>query len=164
MITQLAAPCWVASWDGDTRDDSQASYGGHYTEPGKIRGFEGFTDNQNACFHKGCDGIVVFGLDGYCPTCGDENVSEDDWEIREITPRRLPQPCWEADCDGPGCDVSLGDDDDEGSHYGTREAAAKTASENLWTIAENVALCGWCNGAHLAEMDKAFLKWGSSGE
>jgi hypothetical protein len=160
MITQLTAPCWVASWDGDTRDDKNASYGGHYTTPEKITGFEGFTDDQNACFHKDCDGIVVFGLDGYCTKCEDENVSEDDWEIREIVPRRLPRQCWEAVCDGPGCDVSLGDDDDEASHYSTAEAAAKTAGEHLWTIQENVTLCGWCNGGHLAAMDKGIPEMG----
>ena len=159
MITQLAAPCWVPSWDVDTRDDQTASYGGHYASPGKITGFEGFTDAHNACFHKGgCDGIVFFGLggDGYCPTCGDENVGDEDWEIREIVPRQLPQACWEAVCDGPGCGCTLGDDDDDiGQHYGSRESAAETARETLWTVAENVTLCGWCNGKQQAAIRRA---------
>lgn len=153
MITQLAAPCWVPSWDGDTRDDKAATYGGHYGEPRKIHGFEGFTDTQNACFHKGCDGIVVFGMGGgYCPTCEDENVDDGDWEIREIVPRQLPQPCWRVACDGPACGYELGDDDEAGSHYGTWDAAAKAARENRWTVAENVALCGWCNGEQEAAL------------
>ena len=155
MITQLAAPCWVPSWDDDTRDDAKAFYGGHYAGPGKITGFEGFTEAQNACFHKGCDGIVVFGMGGYCPTCEDENVGEDDWEIREIVPRQLPRACWKAACDGPGCGYELGDDDEAASHYATREGAAKAALENLWTITENVALCGWCNGQQEAALKKA---------
>jgi len=156
MITQLAAPCWVPSWNGDTRDGQTASHGGHYTEPGKITGFEGFTAAPNACFHKGCDGIVVFGLDGYCPTCGDENVGDDDWEVREIVPRQLPQACWEATCDGPGCGVVLGEDDDDmAGHYSTTDAAANVARENLWTVAENVTLCGWCNGKQQAALRRA---------
>ena len=156
MITQLAAPCWVPSWDGDTRDDQTASYGGHYAAPEKITGFEGFTDAQNACFHKGCDGIVVFGLGGgYCTSCEAENVGAEEWEIREIVPRQLQEACWEATCDGPGCDYALGDDDDEASHYGSRDAAAKVARENRWAVAENVTLCGWCNGEQAAAIRRA---------
>jgi hypothetical protein len=41
MITQLAVPCWVPSWEGDTRDDQTASFGGHYAEPEEIRGLRG---------------------------------------------------------------------------------------------------------------------------
>ncbi len=157
MITQLAAPCWVPSWDGDTRDGKTATYGGHYASPEKITGFEGFTDAQNACFHKGCNGIVVFGMGGgYCPTCEDENVGDDDWEIREIVPRQLPQPCWEATCDdGSGCGYRLGDNDEGGQHFSDREAAVKAAQENRWTVAGEVTLCGWCNGEQEAALDKA---------
>ncbi len=151
MITQLAAPCWVPSWDSDTRDDQTASYGGHYAEPGKIPGFEGLTDAQNACFHKGCDGIVVFGLgSGYCTSCENENVGDEEWELREIAPRQLPQACWEVTCDGPPCNYVLGDDDEAGNHYASRESAAEQARENRWTVAENVTLCGWCNGEQQA--------------
>jgi hypothetical protein len=156
MITQLTAPCWVPSWDGDARGDQTASYGGHYSGPGKITGFEGFTDAQNACFHKGCDGIVVFGLGGgYCTSCEDENVGDEEWEIREIAPRLLAQACWEVTCDGPLCGYVLGDDDEAGNHYGSRESAAERARENGWTVAENVTLCGWCNGEQQAAIRRA---------
>lgn len=148
MITQLAAPCRLPSWEGDTRDDQAASYGGHYAEPGKITGFEGLTDAQNAWVHRGCDGIVVFGLgSGYCTFCENENVGDEEWEIREITPRQLPRSCWEVNCDGPFCDYVLGGEDEAGSHYASRESAADCARESRWTVKENVTLCGWCNGA-----------------
>lgn len=160
MITQRIARCWVPSWEGDTRDAVAASYGGHYTEPGKIKGFEGFTDAQNACFHKGCDGIVVFGFDGWCTTCGQENVPDDDWELREIVPRQLPGACWEVACDGPGCTYELGDDEEDGSHYGTREDAASAARLAGWTAEENVTLCGWCNGQKEAALDAALKQQG----
>jgi hypothetical protein len=157
MITQLAANCWVPSWDGDTRDDQSAFCGGHYAEPGKIPGFEGFTAARNAFFHKGCDGIVVFGLGGgYCTSCEDENVGDEEWEIREITPRQLPRGCWEVICDGPLCGYCLGDDDEAASHYAGRECAAERARENRWTVAENLTVCPSCNGEQEAAIRRAF--------
>ena len=49
----------------------------------------------------------------------------------------------------------MGDDDEAGSHYASRESAAERARENRWTVSENVTLCGWCNGEQDAAIRRA---------
>lgn len=120
--TQVTKPCWVPSWNGDSRTDAQASGGPHYAGPDDMPGFgEG---NGLTAFHDNCGGVVVFGLGEFCTACEDENPQ---WTQHRVVPRRLGD-CWTVTCDGP-CGDELEDDETGGLHFSTRAAAEQTASD-----------------------------------
>ena len=68
-------------------------------------------------------------------------MGDEEWEIREIAPACCRKPAGRSPATGPLCGYVLGDDDEAGNHYGSRESAAERARENGWTVAENVTLC-----------------------
>jgi hypothetical protein len=133
MITQMETPCFVTSWDGDDRDDTKASRGGHCI-PGDKPPAWAVTPTQLA-FHTGdCGGVVAFGLDSWCTTCGAESLAHGDFVTHTAVRRDLDTACWIATSDGDSAELFEDADLETVLHFRSRGALEAELLDAGWIV------------------------------